>query len=135
MVLCTEIAYGAMQCAVLRERMALPGERGEGGQAVLLRACYAMSGTRLGYAATRLLRDVRYSHRPCCFAPATRCPVLGYAMLQRACYAMSGADVGHAGTRLREEGGREGEESKVSFGMSGTGLGYAATPPLCDVRY
>eukprot|EP00961_Rhodomonas_salina_P169672 2286291-Rhodomonas_salina.3 len=43
-----------------------------------LRACYAMSGTRLAYDTlpTRLLRRVRYSRSYVLRRPATRCPVL-----------------------------------------------------------
>eukprot|EP00961_Rhodomonas_salina_P047839 642507-Rhodomonas_salina.3 len=36
-----------------------------------------MSGTRIAYAAMRLLRHVRYSHNVCCYAPsAVRGPLL-----------------------------------------------------------
>eukprot|EP00961_Rhodomonas_salina_P200171 2700235-Rhodomonas_salina.3 len=78
-----------------------------------LLASYALSGTDIGYAATRQLRDVRL----CCYSSATQYPVLTRAMLLpgfgiatgvggrvppmllRARYAMSGTDLGYAPTR------------------------------------
>eukprot|EP00961_Rhodomonas_salina_P239132 3230815-Rhodomonas_salina.4 len=76
-----------------------------------------MSSTDLGYAATHLLRDVRYGlgctghvrfwHRVCCYAFAMRSPVL------TGCYAMCGADLAYAAT--------------LSYGMCSTDIAYAAT--------
>eukprot|EP00961_Rhodomonas_salina_P143780 1935015-Rhodomonas_salina.2 len=94
---------------------------------IVLRACYAMPGTdtghhathktrhvvcgtELGYAATRLLRGVRYCPRLCCYARGTDHTLWRYqvecaeyadtsfalvrsAMLLRACYAMSGTHI------------------------------------------
>eukprot|EP00961_Rhodomonas_salina_P130541 1757434-Rhodomonas_salina.3 len=65
--------------------------------AALLDACYAMSGTDLGYAATRPSRVGRrrpippYVHLMQCLLPASRKDVIS----PRACYAMSGTDLAY----------------------------------------
>eukprot|EP00961_Rhodomonas_salina_P256660 3468085-Rhodomonas_salina.1 len=59
-----------------------------------------MSGTDVGYDATRPLRDIRYGHRQCCFTPTMRCPVLTSAILLHARYAISGTNIGYAATSL-----------------------------------
>eukprot|EP00961_Rhodomonas_salina_P198538 2678037-Rhodomonas_salina.1 len=90
MELLCDVRYGprvccyalAMRCPVLRECMllcnvgylccyavfptsmllpdAVPTAVEGGGQRMALRGCYAMSGTEIAYAATRVLGDVRY---------------------------------------------------------------------------
>eukprot|EP00961_Rhodomonas_salina_P133780 1800327-Rhodomonas_salina.2 len=74
-------------------------------QATLLRVCYAMSGTNTGYAATRMLCDVRREQsmargKVSSYADAMRCPALTYAVVLRACYAMSSTSTGYDATRL-----------------------------------
>eukprot|EP00961_Rhodomonas_salina_P002513 35013-Rhodomonas_salina.1 len=62
---------------------------------ILLRACYAMSGTDIAYGAMALLCDVRYWHGVCCYLPtlAMRCLVLTHRIMLRIAYAMYGTDI------------------------------------------
>eukprot|EP00961_Rhodomonas_salina_P081474 1095468-Rhodomonas_salina.2 len=71
----------------------------------------SMSGTRVLYAATCLLYDVRYGHSVCCYAIAMRYPVETYRMLVRVGYAMSG-------TRIAS--------LRACYEMSGTEIAYGA---------
>eukprot|EP00961_Rhodomonas_salina_P032801 442051-Rhodomonas_salina.3 len=76
-------------------------------QATLLRDCYVMSGTEIGYDATRFLRDIqlwcyqaRGHEHPHGAASewarlAKQYAVQINAMLLPACYATSGTDLGH----------------------------------------
>eukprot|EP00961_Rhodomonas_salina_P257380 3478513-Rhodomonas_salina.1 len=94
--------------------------------AMLLRTCYAMSGTEIAYANTQLLRDVRV----CCYALATRCPVLSSGMLRPGVLR-------HAKKVLTAAAKNGGSITLlcVCYAMSGTALAYAATHLLRDVRY
>eukprot|EP00961_Rhodomonas_salina_P128406 1730476-Rhodomonas_salina.2 len=67
---------------------------------IMLRAHYVMSGTDLGYAATRGRGRIREEERKrlCCYACAMRCPVPTYAMLLP---GSSGLSVLEASIKLR----------------------------------
>eukprot|EP00961_Rhodomonas_salina_P086960 1169623-Rhodomonas_salina.2 len=58
---------------------------------MLLCVQYALCGTERDYAATRVLRDVSYWARLCCYALNTPCPAV--------CYALCGTERGYAATR------------------------------------
>eukprot|EP00961_Rhodomonas_salina_P188915 2549143-Rhodomonas_salina.2 len=97
-----------MQCPVLRYRM-----------------CYAVSGTDRAYAYVLcgvrterkcVLCGVRYGATVCCFALATRCPVLRYAFA---------AARREEDTRIEEGGG----------GVVKVASPYRPTRFLCHVRY
>eukprot|EP00961_Rhodomonas_salina_P119104 1602897-Rhodomonas_salina.2 len=66
-----------MEVAVLERRVC-----------IVLRACYAMSGTERGYAATRLLLWLHITAciQVCSYALATRCPVLSSRILLPQCW-------------------------------------------------
>eukprot|EP00961_Rhodomonas_salina_P154159 2076502-Rhodomonas_salina.1 len=75
--------------------------------AISLRACYAMSGTDIGYIAIGLRTCYAMSGTELAYATCpVRCPVLRQrtvvksAMCLRACYAMSGTDMAYAATCL-----------------------------------
>eukprot|EP00961_Rhodomonas_salina_P273160 3690831-Rhodomonas_salina.8 len=87
----TDLAYACWCCAMSGT------ERAYG--AICRGACYAVCGTDLAYAATRMRVD----------------SILRYPFVLRACYAMSGIDVGYAATH--------------GYVMYGTDIGYAATRP------
>eukprot|EP00961_Rhodomonas_salina_P062130 834044-Rhodomonas_salina.1 len=94
-------------------------------QRMVLRACYAMSGTDIAYGATTRgvptrARSIRVWSVPSPYACATRCPILTSrivcAIPLRVCYTMSGTDIAHGATCLR-----------VCYAMSGTDIAYGAT--------
>eukprot|EP00961_Rhodomonas_salina_P214988 2903700-Rhodomonas_salina.2 len=100
-----------MRCPVLTWAMLLPGcasiSLRIGRQyAIGLRACYAVPGTDLGYAATRLPATFRSAYRP---SEAAKGIVL------RTCYAMSGSDLAYGTICLC-----------ARYAMSGTGQVYGA---------
>eukprot|EP00961_Rhodomonas_salina_P129192 1740448-Rhodomonas_salina.2 len=114
--------------------------------AMLLHACYAMSGTEIGYAATRenggrvgaetgsrgiLLRRVRISSYA---MPGTDIAdgagtETGNVILLRACYAMSGTEIGYVIVLHAMSGTGIGRliVLRACYAMPGTEFGYAAT--------
>eukprot|EP00961_Rhodomonas_salina_P020241 271653-Rhodomonas_salina.1 len=92
----TEPAYvlvRATRCPVLTPRVLLRDVRYSHSV-----RCYAKYGTRIAYAPVLARRRLLRAVRACCYALATRYPVLRGGMLLRACYAKSGTDVACAGT-------------------------------------
>eukprot|EP00961_Rhodomonas_salina_P061048 819818-Rhodomonas_salina.3 len=98
-----------------------------------------MSGTDRAYRAESHQVDAssrrEVSHTLCCYARATRCPVLTYAMLLHSFYWMSGADITYAaarllrGVRIRESGAGTPLSLHACYAMSGTDIAYRAICP------
>eukprot|EP00961_Rhodomonas_salina_P146175 1967522-Rhodomonas_salina.1 len=125
----TELVYDPTRCPVLSSRMVLPGLNGELPTPrdtqvspaipyavlrwrMLLRACYAMSGTDLGHGAI-----------PC--ATSAPCALSGTELAYGAIthYAMSGPELAYGATIL------------CAIRYCYSACCYLPTRLLCDVRY